>query len=78
VPEAYDTTKSGMAAEEAEGGGWLLEVEDDRRKLNRWPECVVEPNCWLGRRKNIFENMIWPRKIGEGIVVGQNGKEKRK
>jgi hypothetical protein len=45
VPEAYDTTKSGMAAEEAEGGGWLLEVEDDRRKLDRWPECVVEPNC---------------------------------
>jgi hypothetical protein len=42
------------------------------------------PNAWLSRtadwadEKNIFENMIWPRKIGEGIVVGQNGKEKRK
>jgi hypothetical protein len=29
VREADDTTKSGMTAGEAEGGGWRLEIEDD-------------------------------------------------
>jgi hypothetical protein len=29
VREADDTTKSGTAAREAEGGGWRLEIEDD-------------------------------------------------
>jgi hypothetical protein len=33
VPEADDTTKSGVAAKEAEGGNRHLEVGDDQRKL---------------------------------------------
>jgi hypothetical protein len=33
-----------VAAEEAEGGGWRPEVEDDQRKLGRSAECVVELN----------------------------------
>jgi hypothetical protein len=44
--ETDDTTKSGAANEEAEGSSdWCLEVEDDRRKLGRRAECVVEPTC---------------------------------
>jgi hypothetical protein len=31
--EEDDTTKSGMAPGEVEGGGWHLEVEDDQKKL---------------------------------------------
>jgi hypothetical protein len=45
VPKADDTTKSGVAAMEVEGGGWLLEVENDQRKLGWWPKCTVELNC---------------------------------
>jgi hypothetical protein len=45
VPEADDTTKSSAAAREAEGDSWHLEVEDDQRKLGRWVECAVGPNC---------------------------------
>jgi hypothetical protein len=45
VPEADDTVKSGAAVEEGEDGGWHLEVEDDQRKLSRWVECAVGPNC---------------------------------
>jgi hypothetical protein len=44
--EVDDTVKSGATAREAEGdSGWRLEVEDDRRKLGRWAECAVGPNC---------------------------------
>jgi hypothetical protein len=49
VPKADDATKSNAVAGEAEGGGWRLEVEDDQRKLGRWAECAVGPNCLLGR-----------------------------
>jgi hypothetical protein len=41
-------------------------------------------NAWLGRttdwagEKNIAESMRWIRKIGDGILAGQNRKEKRK
>jgi hypothetical protein len=35
VSEADDTVKNGAAAEEAEGGGWHLEVKDDQRKMGR-------------------------------------------
>jgi hypothetical protein len=45
VSEADNTMKSGMMTREAEGGGGHLEVEDEQRKLDRWAECVVEPNC---------------------------------
>jgi hypothetical protein len=45
VPEADDIVKSDAVVEEAEGGGWRLEVEDDQRKLGRWTKCVVEQNC---------------------------------
>jgi hypothetical protein len=37
--------KSGAAIVEVEGGGWPLEVEDDKRKLGQWAECEVGPNC---------------------------------
>jgi 1,4-dihydroxy-2-naphthoyl-CoA synthase len=37
--------KSGAVAGEAEGGSWRLEVKDDQRKLSRWAECAVGPNC---------------------------------
>jgi hypothetical protein len=45
VPEADDTAKSDVAAREAKGGDWSLEVEDDQRKLGWWVECAVGPNC---------------------------------
>jgi hypothetical protein len=45
VLEADDITKSGVAVGDVEGGHWCLEVEDDQRKLGRWVECVVGPNC---------------------------------
>jgi hypothetical protein len=32
----------------------------------------------LGQSKNMAESMRLARKIGEGTLVGQNGKEKRK
>jgi hypothetical protein len=44
VSEADDIAKSSAAAKEVEGGGWCLEVEDDQRKLGRWPECAVGSN----------------------------------
>jgi hypothetical protein len=50
-------------AEEAEGGSWHLEVEDDQRKLNRWAECAVEPNCLLVGEKNMAKSMRCDRKI---------------
>jgi hypothetical protein len=45
VPEADDTAKSGAVDEEAKGGGWHLEVEDDQRKLGWWAKCAVGQNC---------------------------------
>jgi hypothetical protein len=45
MPEVDDTAKSGTAVREAEGGGSRLEVEDGQRKLGRWAECTVGPNC---------------------------------
>jgi hypothetical protein len=42
------------------------------------------PNTWLGRtadwadEKIIAESIRWTRKIGEGKLMGQNKKEKRK
>jgi hypothetical protein len=45
---------------------------------------VSGPNARLGRtagwagKKNMVEHMRCARKVGEGILVGQNGKEKRK
>jgi hypothetical protein len=45
VKEADDIAKSGVAAGEAEGGRWRQEVKDDQRKLGRWAECTVGPNC---------------------------------
>jgi hypothetical protein len=46
VREADGTTKSSVAAEEAEGSNdWRLEVEDDRRKLGRWAGPVKK--IWL-------------------------------
>jgi hypothetical protein len=45
MPEADDTVNSGAAAaEEAEGGGWHLEVEDDQSKLGWWAKCAVGLN----------------------------------
>jgi hypothetical protein len=26
-------------------GGWQLDAKDDQRKLSRWAECAVGPNC---------------------------------
>jgi hypothetical protein len=63
VSEADDTTNSGEVAEEAEGGSWRMEVEDDQRKLNRWVECAVEPNCLLAGEKNMAKSMRCDRKI---------------
>jgi hypothetical protein len=43
---------------------------------------VVGLNVWLGRtadwasEKNMDASMQWAKKIGEGILAGQNGKEK--
>jgi hypothetical protein len=45
APEADDTVKSGAATGEVKGGDWRLEAEDDQRKLGRWVECAVGPNC---------------------------------
>jgi hypothetical protein len=45
VPETDDIAKSGVTAWEAKGDGWCLDVEDDQRKLGRWAECAVGPNC---------------------------------
>jgi hypothetical protein len=45
MPEVDDTTKSGTVVREAKGGGSRLEVEDGQRKLGRWAECTVRPNC---------------------------------
>jgi hypothetical protein len=45
MSEADDTAKSSVAAREAGGGSWRLEVEDDQTKLDRRAECVVGPNC---------------------------------
>jgi hypothetical protein len=45
VPEADDTTKSGLTIWEAEGDNWRIDVEDHQRKLGRWTECAVGPNC---------------------------------
>jgi hypothetical protein len=45
---------------------------------------VGGPNVRLGRtadwadEKNMRESMRWARKIGQGILAGQNEKEKRK
>jgi hypothetical protein len=45
---------------------------------------VGEPNAWLGQtvdwfnKKNMAEDMRWIKKIEEGILAGQNEKEKRK
>jgi hypothetical protein len=45
---------------------------------------VSGPNALLGRtidwadEKNMAESMRWNRKLGEGILARQNGKEKRK
>jgi hypothetical protein len=50
VPKGNDTANSDAVTMEAEGGGWRLEVEDEK-KLGRWVECEVGPNCWLGQRK---------------------------
>jgi hypothetical protein len=45
---------------------------------------VSRLNVWLGQsadwvdKKIMTENMRWTRKIGEGILVDQNRKEKKK
>jgi hypothetical protein len=44
VPKGNDTANSDAVTMEAEGGGWRLEVEDEK-KLGRWVECEVGPNC---------------------------------
>jgi hypothetical protein len=65
--EVDDTVKSNMAAGEAKGGDWRLEVEDDQRKLGRWAKPLTSPakKIWL---------CVWFRKVGEEIPAGQNGK----
>jgi hypothetical protein len=45
MPKVDDTVKSGATDEEVEGGDWRLEVEDDKKKLDRWAECSVRQNC---------------------------------
>jgi hypothetical protein len=45
VPVVDDIVNSSTVAGETEGGGWRLEVEDDKRKLGRWAECAVWLNC---------------------------------
>jgi hypothetical protein len=43
VPKGNATVNSDAVTMEAEGGGWRLEVEDEK-KLGRWIECEVGPN----------------------------------
>jgi hypothetical protein len=61
-----------MATREAEGDGWCLEVEDDQRKLGQWVELLTGPMKKYGWEYEMV------KKVGEGIITGQNGKEKGK
>jgi hypothetical protein len=76
VLEVYDTTKSGVAAREAEGDGWRSKMT----KVN-W---VGGLNAQLGRpsdwadKRNMAERMRCIKMIGEVILTDQDGKEKRK
>jgi hypothetical protein len=70
VSRADDTLESGAAVEEAEVGGWRLNIEDDQRKLGRWAVCTIGPNYSLCRRKNMVKSKRWVRKIGERILTG--------
>jgi hypothetical protein len=45
MPRVDDTMMSGTVAGEAEGSGWHVEVKDDQRKLGRWTEYMIGPNC---------------------------------
>jgi hypothetical protein len=75
VPEADDTMKSGTVARE------VAAADIWRSKMTK-ENCVAEPNARLNQtaictRKNMPESMRCVRKIGEGILTGQNRKEKR-
>jgi hypothetical protein len=61
-----------VAIGEAEGNGWCLEVEDDQRKLGQWIELLTGPMKKYGWKYEMA------KKVGEGIITGQNGKEKGK
>jgi hypothetical protein len=71
APEVDDAVKSGTAAREAEDGRWHLDVEDDKKigsvgRMHGWVEILT------GSVKNMAESMRWAKKIGEGILTGQN------
>jgi hypothetical protein len=40
--------------------------------MHGWTELLT------GSEKNMAESLRWARKIGEEILMGQNGEEKRK
>jgi hypothetical protein len=68
VQEADDITKSSTTARETKGGGggWRLEVKDDRRKLVGGLNARLgRTTDWVGERKNMTESIKWGRKIEE-------------
>jgi hypothetical protein len=78
MPEVDDTTKSGTAVREAKGGGSRLEVEDGQRKLGRWAECTVRPNCWLSWWKKYGWEYEMDQKDRRRNTGGPKQKRKRK
>jgi hypothetical protein len=82
--EAAPLCRRGMTQRIATRSPWRLKAVDGvwRSKMKR--NWVGGSNARLGRtadwvsEKNMAESIRWVRKIGEGILVGQNRKEKRK
>jgi hypothetical protein len=57
---------------------WHLEFKHDQRNWVGRMNARLAQTTDYAREKNMAESMRWDRKMEERILVGQNGKEKRK